>query len=117
MKESQMIAALAALAHEGRLKLFRKLIRAGLQGHSCGALATLAKVGITTASAQLQVLAHAGLVTSQRQGKSVIYRADYHNIGGLLSALLKDCCAGSHSQCTALCRDIESTIESTASKL
>ncbi len=108
-----MIAALAALAHEGRLKLFRKLIQAGPDGYSCGQLAKLAKVGITTASAQLQVLARANLVTSQRKGKSVIYRADYRRIGGLLSALLKDCCAQSKTPCNPLCREIETLVEST----
>ena len=106
-----MIAGLAALAHQGRLKLFRRLVQAGPNGLSCGELASWAGAAITTTSAQLQVLAKAQLVASTRRGKSVIYRADYSSVGDLIGSLFSDCCAMSPGPRCDLQRSIESAVQ------
>ncbi|MFK8050513.1 MAG: ArsR/SmtB family transcription factor, partial [Halioglobus sp.] len=71
MKQSNAIKILSAVAHDGRLTLIRHLIQAGPEGVSAGDLARFAKIGPTTASAQLLVLANAGLVRSERSGRQV----------------------------------------------
>lgn len=111
MTESTLINALAALAHEGRLKLFRRLLQAGAQGQSCGELARYAGNAITTTSAQLQVLAQAQLASSTRRGKSVIYRVDFAFAGELIGTLFGDCCALDRNATCGLQREIKSAIE------
>ena len=93
MKQSSAVKILAALAHEGRLSLIRRLIQAGPEGINAGDLAKHAKIGATTASAQLLVLTNAGLVTSKRSGRQVRYFAKYEMMRDLLSFLMLDCCA------------------------
>lgn len=88
------VTGLSALAHEGRLGLFKLLVRAGPEGMAAGELARAAGANLTTASAQLSVLAQAGLVGSRREGRSVIYAADYQRISALLAFLMQDCCQG-----------------------
>ena len=92
MQTKSTIKSLSALAHAGRLGLMRKLIQAGQDGINAGDLAEFAKVGITTSSAQLQVLANAGLVQAERQSRHVIYRADYKALGAMMQFLMQDCC-------------------------
>jgi len=94
MKITIVTTALSALAHDGRLTLFRLLVQAGDDGLPAGALAKLAKVNLTTSSAQLGVLTHAGLISGERHGRSIIYRARYDQISQLLAFLMEDCCAG-----------------------
>jgi len=92
MKTKQALQGLGALAHEGRLNLFRRLVRAGPRGMAAGDVARATGVNFTTASAQLAQLANAGLIESRRNGRSVVYSADYATIRGLMAFLLKDCC-------------------------
>ncbi len=92
--KSQALSGLAALAHEGRLDLFRLLVQSGPDGIAAGQLADQAGVNFTTASAQLSVLAAAQLVAGERQGRSVVYRANYEAITQLIAFLMKDCCQG-----------------------
>ena len=84
---------LSAIAHDGRLSLIRRLIQAGPEGMSAGDIARFAKIGATTASAQLLVLTNAGLVTSERRGRQVVYSARYDRMRDLLQFLMLDCCA------------------------
>lgn len=99
---SQSVKMLAALAHEGRLRLLRLLIQAGPEGIAAGELARLAGVGATTASAQLLVLSNTHLVRSRRSGRQIIYAANYSAMEGLLGFLLQDCCAGRAEICDPL---------------
>ena len=85
---------LSALAHEGRLALFRLLVKAGQEGQAAGDLASEAKINFTTASAQLLVLSNAGLVSHRREGRSAIYVAEYAAIRSLIMFLMEDCCQG-----------------------
>ncbi|MEL6663920.1 MAG: metalloregulator ArsR/SmtB family transcription factor [Pseudomonadota bacterium] len=94
MKLKNAINALSALAHEGRLTIFRTLVRAGPEGMAAGDVAAASGSAFTTASAQLAVLARAGLVTNEREGRSIIYRADYGQMRDLIGFLVEDCCAG-----------------------
>jgi len=99
MEQIAATKSLSALAHDGRLTLVRKLIQAGPAGVSAGALADFAKIGPTTASAQLLVLSNAGLVRSERRGRSVMYFANYDSMRDLLSFLMLDCCCGKAEIC------------------
>ncbi|MEM7017129.1 MAG: helix-turn-helix domain-containing protein [Pseudomonadota bacterium] len=98
----QAVKALSAIAHHGRLSLIRALIQAGPDGMSAGTLAEQAGIGATTASAQLLVLANADLVSSERIGRQVIYRASYSSLSELLSYLMFDCCCGEAAICDPL---------------
>ncbi len=88
------IDRLAALAHESRLAVFRLLVRAGEDGMPAGEIARRLELPANTLSAQLAILAAAGLVTSRRDGRSIIYAADYPGMSALLVYLMEDCCQG-----------------------
>ena len=104
MEITSAVASLAALAHEGRLTAFRLLVQAGDGGLAAGELARRLQVLPNTLSTNLGILAQAGLVTSQREGRSIIYRAQYEAMGELLAYLVEDCCAGSPEICAPLAR-------------
>ncbi|MGB5165347.1 MAG: metalloregulator ArsR/SmtB family transcription factor [Woeseiaceae bacterium] len=88
------VSILSAIAHEGRLGLFRQLVKAGADGLAVGELAQLARANITTVSAQLSVLDHAGLVDRRRDGRSIIYTANYQRASALLAFMMDNCCQG-----------------------
>jgi len=94
MEEQLVIRALAALAHSVRLQVFRALIVAGPQGATPGALAGQLGVGATALSFHLKELAAAQLVTQQRDGRYLVYRAAYEQMNSLLGYLGAHCCAG-----------------------
>ncbi len=91
---NRALAGLSALAHEGRLALFKQLVRMEPEGMAAGALARAVGTNFTTASAQLGVLSQAGLVTNRRQGRSIIYRVDFGEARALIAFLMEDCCQG-----------------------
>ena len=92
-EKTDVIAALSALAHETRLDVFRALVRAGGAGRAAGDLATALGIPPATLSFHLKELRNARLVSSERQGRSVIYRADFGSMRGLLDYLTENCCA------------------------
>jgi DNA-binding transcriptional ArsR family regulator len=96
------VEALSALAHEGRLSIFRLLVRAGGGGLAAGEISRKLDMLPNTLSANLTLLANAGLVSSRRDGRSVIYSADYERMTGLLSFLMEDCCNGDAAICAPL---------------
>lgn len=102
MESKTAAAALSALGHEGRLAIFRLLIQAGPAGVAAGEIARRLEVLPNTLSANLNVLAHAGLVGSRREGRSIIYAADYGAMTGLLGFLMQNCCGGTPEICTPL---------------
>ncbi len=107
-KRQAAVKVLAALAHEGRLDLVRVLIQAGPEGLPAVELARQAGTNNSTMSAQLLVLANAGLVESQRRGRFIIYSAKYSAMQSLLGYLLQDCCCGSSAICTPLLESLAS---------
>jgi ArsR family transcriptional regulator len=102
MKAKQAISALSALAHEGRLAAFRLLIKAGPEGMAAGDVAARLKMPPSSLSTNLLLLSNAGLVSSRRDGRSIIYRADYGAMRDLLGSLIEDCCNGASEICTPL---------------
>lgn len=95
-------AALGALAHEGRLAVFRMLVQAGADGVAAGEIARRLDVPANSLSANLTVLSHAGLIESRREGRSIIYTAAYERMAALLGYLVEDCCQGSPAICAPL---------------
>jgi ArsR family transcriptional regulator len=102
MEIKPAVTALAALAHEGRLTVFRMLVQAGSAGIAAGEIARRLGVPANTLSANLSVLSNAGLVAPRRAGRSIIYTAAYENMAGLLAYLVEDCCAGAPMICASL---------------
>ncbi|MCB1521710.1 MAG: helix-turn-helix transcriptional regulator [Hyphomicrobiaceae bacterium] len=99
MDETIAIRALAALAQEHRLALFRHLVRAGRTGVTAGELASSAGIGATSLSFHVKELERAGLVTQQREGRFIRYRLDVQGMRGLLAFLSEDCCDGQPELC------------------
>ena len=94
MESENAILALAALAQPTRLDAFRLLVRHEPDGMAAGDIADTLAVPANTMSAHLGVLSRAGLITSKRMSRSIIYRADLDRISTLVVFLLKDCCEG-----------------------
>ena len=94
MKETDVVAALSALAHPQRLRVFRALVIAGKSGLTPSVMAEGLDVARNALSFHLKELLHAGLVTVDQQGRNLIYRAAYTRMNGLLAYLTENCCAG-----------------------
>src|SRR6185369_2088836 len=91
--------ALSALAHGSRLAVFRLLVRAGPDGVAAGDIAREIGALPNTLSSHLTILGHAGLIRSRREGRSILYSADYDRMRDLLGFLMEDCCAGRPEIC------------------
>jgi len=102
MEMTSAVTALSALAHEGRLEIFRLLVRAGTEGLAAGEIARTTGVLPNTLSSNLNILSGAGLVSSRRDGRSIIYTAAYDRMRALLAFLVEDCCAGKPEICAPL---------------
>lgn len=96
------VEALSALAHASRLAAFRLLVRAGPDGIAAGDIAREIGALPNTLSTHLAILGNAGLVRSRRDGRSVIYSADYDGMRDLLGFLVADCCGGRPEICGSL---------------
>jgi ArsR family transcriptional regulator, arsenate/arsenite/antimonite-responsive transcriptional repressor len=94
VNETTAIAALAALAHPVRLKVFRALVVSGLQGLTPGTMTEGLGIPATTLSFHLKELATAGLVQVERASRNLVYRAAYDTMNGLLAYLTENCCQG-----------------------
>jgi ArsR family transcriptional regulator len=93
------VDALSALAHGHRLAVFRLLVRAGAEGVAAGEIAREVGALPNTLSSHLTILGHAELIRSRRDGRSIIYSADYERMRDLLGFLVDDCCAGRPEIC------------------
>ena len=94
METNDAVAALGALAQESRLEVFRLLVQAGPQGLPAGQIAERLKLASPTLSFHLAQLKHAGLVQVKRDGRSLIYAADYDGMNELMGFLTENCCGG-----------------------
>ena len=99
MELPKTIKALGALAQDSRLQAFRLLVHSGPGGLAAGEIARALDVPHNTLSSHLAILVNAGLVDSQRQGRSIIYRIDFDGTRELLSFLMEDCCQGNPEVC------------------
>ncbi len=97
MDENQVVAALAALAQPMRLQVFRALVVAGDAGLTPGTMADALGVAAPTLSFHLKELLHAGLISQERAGRHLIYRAEYARMNAVLQYLTSNCCQG--AQC------------------
>lgn len=94
--------ALDALAHPGRLAVFRLLVRRGPGGVRPGEIADALGLKPNTLSVYVTALHDAGLVSSERAGRAVLYRVDLERFGGLIEYLVADCCRGRPELCLPL---------------
>ena len=95
MNSDTAVRALGALAQEHRLAAFRLLVAAGPVGLAAGVLAEMIAIAPSSLSFHLAQLSHAGLVKQDRQGRSIIYSAEFSEMNQLLSYLSENCCGGS----------------------
>ena len=100
MDEKAAVSALSALAQSMRLRVFRALVGAGPQGLTPSALAATLGVSASTLSFHLKELAHAGLISQERDGRHLIYRPELTHMNDLLGYLVAHCCSG--EPCDAL---------------
>jgi DNA-binding transcriptional ArsR family regulator len=94
MEKTDAIAALAALAQETRLDVFRLLVQAGPEGMPAGHIGERLNLPSATLAFHLKELKNAGLVTFTRNGRSLIYAATYPTMNALLAYLTENCCRG-----------------------
>jgi ArsR family transcriptional regulator, arsenate/arsenite/antimonite-responsive transcriptional repressor len=94
MEENDVVRALAALAHPARLQVFRALVVVGQQGLTPGTMAEALSMPAATLSFHLKELAHAGLVSQERAGRNIVYRAAYDRMNAVLGYLTAHCCQG-----------------------
>jgi DNA-binding transcriptional ArsR family regulator len=106
MDMTRALSGLSALAHDGRLSIFRLLVKAGPDGMAAGDIARKLATQPNTLSAQLLVLSNAGLVRARRQGRSIIYAVDFTAMSDLLLFLTKDCCGGRAEICAPLAQTV-----------
>jgi DNA-binding transcriptional ArsR family regulator len=103
MKSENAVEALAALAQEHRLALFRLLVQAGDKGMAAGAIADALGVPNSSLSFHLTQLRNAGLILQERQHRSLIYRANYPAMNALVAYLMENCCGGAECASDAAC--------------
>ena len=101
MKKHDAVAALAALAQDNRLDVFRLLVEAGPQGLPAGSVANALKLAPNTLTFHFDRLRDAGLVTVRRDGRSMIYAARFDTMNALLAYLTENCCQGATAKCAA----------------
>ena len=102
MEEKQALDMFGALSQETRLQAVRFLVHRGNAGATAGEVAQEVDAASSRASFHLSALERAGVIHSERQSRNIIYRADFANLGGLVSFLLNDCC-DNHPDIRACC--------------
>ena len=104
MEKSNAVAALAALAQDNRLDVYRLLVQAGPEGLPAGQVAAALKLAPNTLTFHFDRLRGAGLVSVRRDGRSMIYAARYDTMNELLGYLTENCCQGRAGQCAPAAR-------------
>ncbi|HTU65306.1 MAG TPA: helix-turn-helix domain-containing protein [Steroidobacteraceae bacterium] len=118
MKAPDAVAALAALAHEYRLAVFRMLVEAGPAGLPAGEIAARLDIPPSSMTFHLQALQRAGLVSQERMSRQLIYAADYTAMNDLIGYLTDNCCAGSEAPqgCATSCTPARATPRTTTAR-
>jgi ArsR family transcriptional regulator len=99
MEKHDALAALAAIAQDNRLDVFRLLVQAGPEGMPAGAVAAALDLAPNTLTFHFDRLRLAGLVTVRREGRSMIYAAQFERMNELLGFLTENCCGGAPEKC------------------
>ncbi len=103
MEAKQAIAALGALAHETRLRVFRMLVQRGPDGLSAGTIAAELDLPPSSLTFHLQQLTHVGLIMQRRVSRQLIYATDFAVMNDVMAYLTENCCGGSVA-CAPVCR-------------
>ena len=111
MESKTVIAALEALAQEHRLAIFRRLVVAGVNGLTPGELSDALEIPAPTLSFHLAQLRHAGLVSVERNGRSLSYSAAYGAMNDLIAFLTENCCGGAACLPAAGCKPVSNAKE------
>ena len=106
MESENVILALAALAQSTRLEVFRLLVKHEPEGLPAGDIARSLAIPQNTMSSHLAVLSRAGLVSTERFGRSIVYRADLASLRAVMLFMLRDCCGGRPEICAPLVEDL-----------
>ena len=105
MEKTDAVAGLAALAQDNRLDVFRLLVQAGPEGMPAGRVAEELDLAPNTLTFHFDRLRSAGLVTVRREGRSMIYAAQFDTMNALLGFLTENCCQGAAGKCApAVCK-------------
>jgi ArsR family transcriptional regulator len=99
MEMNDALTALTALAQESRLTVFRALVAAGAEGMPAGVIAARLQIPPATLSFHLKELKIAGLIDCRRDGRSLIYTANFDGMNALLGYLTENCCGGDPEAC------------------
>lgn len=99
MEDQHAIEALSALAHATRLRVFKLLVQAGVQGVPAGDIARQIGVPVTTMSTHLAILSRAGLIGARRESRTIFYALSVLGTQELFSYLMADCCGGRPDLC------------------
>lgn len=99
MEKPDAIVALSGLAHETRLDIYRLLVEAGPDGMPAGQISDKLSLAPATLSFHLNHLKHAGLIDCERNGRSLIYSADFGQMNALVAYLTENCCHGQPEKC------------------
>jgi DNA-binding transcriptional ArsR family regulator len=102
MEMKAAVVALAALAQETRLSIFRLLVQAGPQGLAAGRIGDSLDVAPATLSFHLKELSHAGLVSSRQEGRFIYYATDFERMAALMTFLTQNCCQGMPQECLSV---------------
>jgi ArsR family transcriptional regulator, arsenate/arsenite/antimonite-responsive transcriptional repressor len=103
METENAVVSLEALAQESRLGIFRLLVEAGPDGLPAGHIAERMKLPAATLSFHLAQLKHAGLAACRREGRSLIYSANFEEMNSLVSFLTDNCCGMGGAACAPAC--------------
>jgi ArsR family transcriptional regulator len=111
METKAVVTALAALAQDSRLAIFRALVQAGPAGLAAGRISELTGIPPSSLSFHLKELSHADMVGSQQAGRFVIYTANFSTMNTLLGFLTENCCGGNPCSpvCTPACESEKSS--------
>ena len=104
MEKIDVVSALAALAQDNRLDVFRLLVQAGPDGMPAGAVAEALALAPNTLTFHFDRLRNAGLVTARREGRSIIYAAQFAQMNALIAFLTENCCGGAPCVPAASCK-------------
>jgi len=94
MKSKAAISSLLALAQESRLAIFRMLVQAGPNGMSAGKIGEITGIAPSSVSFHIKELVNAGLVISRKDGRFIIYTANFDSMSELIAFLTENCCGG-----------------------
>jgi len=106
MDSTHAVTALAALAHEHRLAIYRLLVEAGSEGLNAGTIAARLKLPPSSLTFHLQHLHRAGLLTQARNSRQLIYATDFSVMNGLVGYLTENCCGESSASCENACEPV-----------